>query len=264
MRYGWLIPLALLALTHATGIVTVGLVTTGSMEPAMVPGSLFFSHRSDPETGDIVVYTHPDGHQVVHRVVDVSEQGLITQGDANEQSDQAAGVPAVDPAVVTVVPTVGDQPAAVSLDGLKPISILAGQALLLTYAVRSFASRTDEAGLGWPLNRLQASHLLLAAGLLLLATAPFLVETMDARAQIEVQGLVLPAVAAITSSEGVEQRTLGPLETQTVSAAGQTEIVRAPALPGASTLARLGAVWAMLPTAIVLWAGGLLLRWEGR
>lgn len=263
MRYGWLIPLALLVLTHATGLVALGVVTTDSMEPTMPPGSLFVAHRSDPDVGDIVVYTRPDGAQAVHRVVDVTDEGLITQGDANERTDQQAGIEPVNPSSVTTVPTVNGHPASIAPSWMKPIAILAGQALLLTYAIHTFLSRSRQTSAGWPWNRVRISHLILAAGFLLLAVAPFMHEELDASGQVEVQGLVLPTSARVTSLDTVEHRTLSPLETATLPAEGPVDVVRAPAVPGASALAEEGAVWAMLPTAIVSWAAGVWVRLEG-
>lgn len=264
MRYGWLIPLALLALTHATGLVTFGLVTTDSMEPNLPPGSVFLGIRSDPDVGDIVVYTRPDDTRVVHRVVDTTDEGLITQGDANDRTDQATGIPPVNPSTVTVVPTITGQPASISPSWMKPIAILAGQAILLTYAIHSFLAQREGSGLSWPVNQIRIHHLAIAAGVLLLAVAPLLHEQLEARGQVEVQGLVLPTMARVEGAQTVEERTLLPLDTATVPAEGSVDVVRAPALPGADVLAEHGAVWAMLPTSILAWAAGLWLRLEGR
>lgn len=42
----------------------------------------------DLSVGDIVVYTRPsDGRQIVHRVVDITDTGAITKGDANYADD---------------------------------------------------------------------------------------------------------------------------------------------------------------------------------
>ncbi len=78
-------------------------IESDSMEPTFSVGDLLFwrpESIDNIEEGDIVVYSSQtlDEELVVHRVVEVEEEGekrLITQGDANNRTDQAAGEPAV-------------------------------------------------------------------------------------------------------------------------------------------------------------------------
>ena len=48
----------------------------------------------DLSVGDIVVYTRPsDGQQIVHRIVDMTDTGAITRGDANQTDDGVSVTP---------------------------------------------------------------------------------------------------------------------------------------------------------------------------
>lgn len=48
----------------------------------------------DLSAGDIVVYTRQsDGQQIVHRVVDITDTGAITRGDANQTDDGVSVTP---------------------------------------------------------------------------------------------------------------------------------------------------------------------------
>lgn len=263
MRNGAIALLALLFLTHATGLVTIGLVTTSSMTPTLTQGSLFLALHGSPTEGDLVVFERANGDQAVHRVVDKTPQGLVTKGDANPTTDQAAGEPHVDAGQVNVVPTIRNQPVAVSADWIKPIAVLAAQGLAFTYALSRMLGQSQDRRVPWPLNQVRPSHLVFAAGLLLVATAPFLSGTLEASGQVKVQSLVMPTTVQVTTQESVASFTLGPLSSETVPATGPVEVVRAPALPGASALASYGAVWAMLPTAIAAAGIGVALRLEG-
>ena len=79
-----------------------GYVTTGSMEPALSPGDGFVAVPSalagDPDPGDVVVFeaeTVQGGGLTTHRVVDETEGGYVTKGDANPFTDQDGGEPPV-------------------------------------------------------------------------------------------------------------------------------------------------------------------------
>lgn len=89
------------ALVLATTVVTlvaassllggpVRLIVVGgnSMLPAYRPGDIVFSWRQAPKQGDVVVY-RPAGMDgtVIHRVVDRTDAGLLTRGDANTSLD---------------------------------------------------------------------------------------------------------------------------------------------------------------------------------
>jgi len=85
-------------------------VTTDSMAPALSPGDGFvavppaLAGSIDP--GDVVVYEAEQiegGGLTTHRVVEETERGYVTQGDANPFTDQDSGEPPVQDAAVVAV-----------------------------------------------------------------------------------------------------------------------------------------------------------------
>ena len=66
-------------------------VQTGSMQPSIAIGSLSFVNKhvdyNDIKVNDIIAFTVPTGSKATHRVVNITEGGLETKGDANETSD---------------------------------------------------------------------------------------------------------------------------------------------------------------------------------
>jgi signal peptidase I len=85
-------------------------VLTGSMEPGISPGDLVVSRaQGSYSEGDVVTYLTETGSSVTHRVVAVSDEGLLTtRGDANNADDSLQVDPAnVVGAVVLVVPGAG-------------------------------------------------------------------------------------------------------------------------------------------------------------
>ena len=66
-------------------------VYTGSMEPAIPVGGLVVIKPVDPETlreGDIICFRFSESTSVTHRIVNVTDEGFTTKGDANEDPDQ--------------------------------------------------------------------------------------------------------------------------------------------------------------------------------
>jgi signal peptidase len=90
--------------------VLLSFVTTGSMEPTLNPGDGFVAVppelAGDVGQGDVVVFEAEEiegGGLTTHRIVDVTEQGYITQGDANPFTDQDSDEPPVrEPEIVAV------------------------------------------------------------------------------------------------------------------------------------------------------------------
>lgn len=77
------------------------MVSGESMEPALEHGDFtfvvpYFAGKSGlPEAGDIIAFEDEQGNRLVHRIVDTTEQGYITKGDANPDTDQEGGQPLV-------------------------------------------------------------------------------------------------------------------------------------------------------------------------
>ncbi len=77
-------------------------VETGSMEPTLDPGDGFIAipqqFAGEISEGDVVMFDAQEvggGGATTHRVVGVTEEGYITQGDANPFTDQDGGEPIV-------------------------------------------------------------------------------------------------------------------------------------------------------------------------
>ena len=66
-------------------------VESGSMEPSIHVGSLCFINKhfsyDKVEENDAIAFTLTTGVKVTHRVIEKTEDGLITKGDANEVQD---------------------------------------------------------------------------------------------------------------------------------------------------------------------------------
>lgn len=62
-------------------------VLTGSMEPVFSPGDVIIIEKNtDYKINDIVTYTYGDT-LITHRIIDKTDAGYITQGDANNVPD---------------------------------------------------------------------------------------------------------------------------------------------------------------------------------
>ncbi len=90
--------------------VLLGFVTSGSMEPTIGTGDGFVAIPADiagsVEEGDVVVFRAEEiqgGGLTTHRVVETTERGYVTKGDANPFTDQDSGEPPVSEAQVVAV-----------------------------------------------------------------------------------------------------------------------------------------------------------------
>lgn len=91
--------------------VLLGFVETGSMEPTIETGDGFVAVPSEltgePAVGDVVVFDAKEiegGELTTHRIIDETDQGYVTRGDANPFTDQDSGEPPVqDGQVVATV-----------------------------------------------------------------------------------------------------------------------------------------------------------------
>lgn len=96
--------------------VLLSYVETGSMEPTIETGDGFVvvpaMIAEDPEPGDVVVFQARElggGRLTTHRIVEETDGGYITRGDANPTTDQETGEPTVtDAQIVGVAVRVGD------------------------------------------------------------------------------------------------------------------------------------------------------------
>lgn len=82
-------------------------VLSGSMEPTFSKGTLLFvKDTRDVQVGDIVVYQ--SGRElIVHRVITLSEDEVITQGDANNVADEPFARTQIKGKVIGWIPVLG-------------------------------------------------------------------------------------------------------------------------------------------------------------
>lgn len=67
-------------------------VTSGSMEPEIKEGDMVYIRKcqtADVEIGDIIAFETGNNQLVLHRVVDMKTEEVITKGDANDYNDFA-------------------------------------------------------------------------------------------------------------------------------------------------------------------------------
>ena len=90
--------------------VLLGFVTSGSMEPTIETGEGFVAIPAGVagpvEEGDVVVFRAEEiqgGGLTTHRVVENTERGYVTRGDANPFTDQDGGEPPVSEAQIVAV-----------------------------------------------------------------------------------------------------------------------------------------------------------------
>lgn len=111
-------------------------VLSGSMEPALSVGDLLIVRAQDSyEVGDIVVYqsgTTP----VVHRIVSISEDTVVTRGDANNANDEPFPITAIKGEVISVIPLVGYVVWALK-SPIAVVIMLAAAVLLVEYSFRT-------------------------------------------------------------------------------------------------------------------------------
>ena len=82
-------------------------VLSGSMEPTLSVGDLLIvREQTGYEPGDVVVY-QSGRVPVVHRIVDITEETVVTRGDANNTNDEPFPVAAIKGEVIAVIPLVG-------------------------------------------------------------------------------------------------------------------------------------------------------------
>ena len=99
-----------------TGLFGIGyaVVVSGSMEPVFHENDMIIYQehaREDYELGDIVVYVRDKGTVdeilITHRLIGISEEQLITKGDANDISDKPVRWEQLVGRVVFLVPGIG-------------------------------------------------------------------------------------------------------------------------------------------------------------
>ncbi len=113
---GFLLVFNLLKYTEELNGNKIYTILTGSMKPAITPGSLIFlSPQSQYQKGDIISYTEKTSYGVgtgkvlTHRIIGKTEEGnFITKGDANSDTDpQEVSKSQIQGKVIRVIPNLG-------------------------------------------------------------------------------------------------------------------------------------------------------------
>ena len=129
--------------------ILLSFVTTGSMEPTLEPGDGFVAIppelAGDIQEGDVVVFEAEEiegGGLTTHRVVDTTEQGYITQGDANPFTDQDSGEPRVqEPEIAAVAWQPGGSVLAIPGVGTVVTGVQSGLESLQWWLAQLFGTR---------------------------------------------------------------------------------------------------------------------------
>ncbi len=87
-------------------------VVSESMEPTLHRGDLIIARGGEVEENDIIIYSGPKNYPIIHRVVEVKEEGgvtgYVTRGDNNPSHDPWLVTPeSVHGEVVICVPLLG-------------------------------------------------------------------------------------------------------------------------------------------------------------
>lgn len=83
------------------------IVLSGSMEPALSVDDLIFVKAKDKyAVGDTVVFQN-GGAIVVHRIISMTDQTVITKGDANNADDGEMNISHIKGCVIGTIPKVG-------------------------------------------------------------------------------------------------------------------------------------------------------------
>ncbi len=118
-------------------------VLTGSMEPGLPVGSLLVVRpveKEDISVGDVITFYSSGGQDVVtHRVLDVTEDHIITKGDANNVRDPSP-VPfnRVKGKLVFSIPLLGFISLLLEKVGVLPVLLIIFGLILLAYILPRF------------------------------------------------------------------------------------------------------------------------------
>lgn len=123
--------------------VGAAVVLSGSMEPTLQVNDVIVVTAGDSYApGDVVVY-QSGSMLVVHRVLEVEEDTLITQGDANQVPDEPVALSAVKGKVVAVIPGMG-VPVKVLKTPWATVVLVAGAVALMELSYRKDKKKGDD------------------------------------------------------------------------------------------------------------------------
>ncbi len=87
--------------------VGAAVVLSGSMEPALSVNDLVFvTEAENYEERDVVVFQE-NGHLIIHRIVSIDGDKIVTQGDANNVEDEPISLESIRGKMVIHIPMMG-------------------------------------------------------------------------------------------------------------------------------------------------------------
>lgn len=114
-------------------------VLSGSMEPTFSKGTLLLvKDTKEVQEGDIVVYQSRD-ELIVHRIISLSGDEVVTQGDANSVADEPFDRSQIKGKVIGWIPLLGNVAALLK----KPIAVIIILILAFVLVEGSFRSQRD-------------------------------------------------------------------------------------------------------------------------
>lgn len=85
----------------------VSVVLSGSMEPELSVDDLVIVHEQESYKVDDVVVYQDGGSLVIHRIISVDGEQIVTKGDANNMADDPVALSAVKGKAVAIIPYAG-------------------------------------------------------------------------------------------------------------------------------------------------------------
>ena len=114
-------------------------VLSGSMEPTFSKGTLLLvKDTKEVQEGDIVVYQSRD-ELIVHRIISLSGDEVVTQGDANSVADEPFDRSQIKGKVIGWIPLLGNVAALLK----KPIAVIIILIFAFVLVEGSFRSQRD-------------------------------------------------------------------------------------------------------------------------
>lgn len=118
-------------------------VLTGSMEPTIMADDLIIvADQESYNTDDIVVYQSGD-ILVVHRIVEISDDTVITKGDANQATDDPIAPSVIKGKVIATFPKLGNLVRILKTPAAS-IALLAGAVVLMESSYRRDAKQSSD------------------------------------------------------------------------------------------------------------------------
>jgi signal peptidase I len=121
----------------------MSVVLSGSMDPALKVNDLVFIRETkDIKPGNVIVYER-DGELIIHRVIIVDGDTVVTKGDANNAADEPFDISRVKGKMVGYLPGIG---AIVRVIKTPPgtIALLLAASLLVEFSFRLEKQQDEE------------------------------------------------------------------------------------------------------------------------